>query len=155
LFIRIAEKANLSGINVSVKRGDDFRFKVVGSKQSQFAVAAACSSAKGWRVIVCQTRLQVANTTTTNHPAADAYKDNNEYPDDDGVEGDVDGLSDDEDGDNEDTPKQQRKHKSSVSRTPIKARWLLPFINNKIADTPNISNCEMRNHLTDYIGKSF
>ena len=138
LLIRIAEEANLSGINVSVKRSDDFRLEVVGSKQSQFEVVAACSSAKGWRVTACETRLQVPNTTTTDHATADAFKENKDNTDDDGVEGDSDEVSDDEGGDDEDTPNQQRKYKSLVPRTPIKARWLLPFINDKIADTPNI-----------------
>ena len=73
LLICIAKEANLSGIKVSVKRSVDFRFEVVGSKQSHFAVVAACSSAKGWRITVCQTRLKVANTMTTDHPTADEY----------------------------------------------------------------------------------
>jgi hypothetical protein len=84
LLIRIAEEANLSGINVSVKRSDDFRLEVVGSKQSQFEVVAACSSAKGWRVTACETRLQVPNTTTTDHATADAFKENKDDTDDDG-----------------------------------------------------------------------
>ena len=145
LLIRIAEEANLTGVNISVKRSDDFRFEVVGSNQSQFAVVAACSSGKGWRVTACDTRLQVPNTTTTDHATADAFKEDKEDTDDDGVEGDSDEISDDEDGEDEDTPKHQRKYKSLIPRTPIKARWLLPFINDKIADTPNISNREMRN----------
>jgi hypothetical protein len=154
LFIRIAEEANLSGINVSVKRSDDFRVEVVGSKQSKFAVIAACSSVKGWRITVCQTRLE-ADTTNTDYPTADDHEEDNEHPDDEGLEGDADGLSDDDDGDDEETPKQQRKYKSLVPRTPIKALWLLPFINDKIADTPNISNREMRNLLTDFIRPKF
>ena len=92
---------------------------------------------------------------TTDHATADAFKENKEDTDDDGVEGDSDEISDDEDGDDKDTPNQQRKYKSLVPRTPIKARWLLPFINDKIADTPNISNREMRNLLTDYIRPKF
>jgi hypothetical protein len=82
---------------------------------------------------------------TTNHATADAFEQNKEDTDDDGVDGDSDEISDDEDGEDEDTPNQQRKYKSLVPRTPIKACWLLPFINDKIADTPNISNREMRN----------
>ena len=155
LLIRIAEEANLTGVNISVKRSDDFRFEVVGSKQSHFSVVAACSSGKGWRVTACDTRLQVPNMTTTNHATADAFKENKEDTDDDGVEGDSDEISDDEDGEDEDTPKHQRKYKSLIPRTPIKARWLLPFINDKIAETQNISNREMRNLLTDYIRPKF
>ena len=44
----------------------------------------------------------------TDDPTADEYEEDNEHPDDDGVDGDADGLSDDEDGDNEDTPKLKR-----------------------------------------------
>ena len=99
--------------------------KVVGSKQSKFAVIAACSSTKSWQITVCQTRL-VANITNTDNPT--------EYPDDEGLERDADGLSDDDNGDDEETPKQQRKYKSLVPRTPIKARWLLPFIKDKITN---------------------
>jgi hypothetical protein len=128
LIICIAEEANLSGINISVKRSDDFRFEVVGSKQSKFAVVTACSSAKGWRITVCQTRLKVANTMTTDHPTADEYEDNNEYPDDDGIEGDADGLSDDEDGDDEETSKQQRKYKSLVPWQHVAERRLMLFL---------------------------
>ena len=151
LFIRIAEEANVSGNNVSVKRSDDFRVEVVGSKQSKFRVAAACSATKGWQVTVCQTRL--AKTTKTNDPA-DEYEQEDEHPDDDGVEWDADGLSDEDEGDNEQT-KQQRKYNSLLTRTPIKARWLLPFIKDKIADTPNMSNREMRNVLTEYMRPKF
>ena len=91
----------------------------------------------------------------SDDPTADDHEEDNEHPNDEGVEGDADGLSDEDDGGDEETPRQQRKYKSLVPCTPIKARWLLPLINDKIADTPNMSNREMRNLLSDYIRPKF
>ena len=45
--------------------------------------------------------------------------------------------------------KNSRKTRTpSKARTPIKARWIYPFIKCEIAQTPNMSNREMKNPLS-------
>ncbi len=44
---------------------------------------------------------------------------------------------------------------SRKTRTPIKARWIYPFIKYEIAQTPNMSNREMKNLLAGYVKEKF
>ncbi len=37
----------------------------------------------------------------------------------------------------------------------VKARWILPFIMNEMADMPNMSNREVTNLIADYIIPKF
>jgi hypothetical protein len=71
--------------------------------------------------------------------------------DDGGEDGDADGLLKERDADGF----LKHKRKTHKPRTPIKARLLLPFIHNKMADMPNMSNREMKNLLADYVKAKF
>ena len=120
--------------------------EVIGSKESQFKVAASCSSSSGWRVTICDKRL--GETTNTEHLDEDDAESGDP---DDGVERDADGPDDDDDH----KESSKRKHICQLPCTPIKACWLLPFINDNILYSPNMSNREMKNLLKDYVRAKF
>ncbi len=166
LNLHIAKEANLYGCNITVKRSDNFMLAVAGSKDSLFHVNASCSSSSGWKVNQCYTRHATLSARSTEQNVEnsegrveggeedgdmDKEAEDSDDIEDGGEDGDADGLLKEGDADGF----LKRKHKTHKPRTPIKARWLLPFIHNKMADMPNMSNGETKNLLADYVKAKF
>ena len=89
LLLRIAEEANLSGCQVSLKRSDDYRVHGYGSDGSYFCVKAVFSTSAGWKVTTAETR------EITLPQESDSYEDVATEPDGLDVEendDDVDGV---------------------------------------------------------------
>jgi len=89
LLLRIAEEANLSGCQVSLKRSDDYRVHDYGSDGSSFCVKAVFSTSAGWKVTTAETR------EITLPQESDSYEDVATEPDGLDVEendDDVDGV---------------------------------------------------------------
>jgi hypothetical protein len=43
----------------------------------------------------------------------------------------------------------------SCTHTPIKSRWILPFLNDELGEMPNMSNREMKNLIAPYVKDKF
>jgi hypothetical protein len=127
LLLRITEEANLSGCHVSSKRSDDYRVQVVGS------------SDYGWKVTKCETRhdsLSQEETTALDGGVEEIHNDGSD------ILGDEEGCAD-----------EYISHNCAC--TPIKSRWILPFINDEMGEMPDMSNREMKNLITAYVKDKF
>jgi hypothetical protein len=139
LLLRITEEANLSGCHVSSKRSDDYRVQVLGSSYSSFKIKAVYSSTFGWKIIKCETRHELLSQEETTALDGGVEEIHNYGSD---VLGDDNGCAD------EDTH-------NNCARTPIKLRWILPFINVEMGEMPNMSNREMKNLTAAYVKDKF
>jgi hypothetical protein len=135
LLMRIAKEANILGVQVGIKRSDQFQLVVKGLKGKHFHVQGTCGDKTGWKVSTCITRETPVEASVAK-PAP-------ELPPDEGyVE---EGNSDDD----------SVKKKSLRDRTPIKLRWLVPLIQSIISERPNVSNKELKELLKLYVKDIF
>ncbi len=138
-LLRVTEEANLNGCHVSSKRSDDYRVQVVGSSDSLFKIYAVFSSTYEWKVTKCETRhdLLSQEETTALDGGVEVIPNN-----DSNVLGDEKVCADED---------------ISYNRapTPIKSRWILPFLNDELGEMPNMSNREMKNLIAPYVKDKF
>jgi len=124
---------------VSSKRSDDYRVQVVGSSDSSFKINAVYSSTYGWKVTKCEKRhdlLSQEETTALDGGVEEIHNDGSDVLGDDKVCADED-IS------------------HNCARTPIKSRWILPFLNDELGEMPNMSNREMKNLIAPYVKDKF
>jgi hypothetical protein len=135
LLIQIAEEANILGVQVGIKRSDQFQLVVKGLKGKAFHVQGTCGDKTGWKVSICITRETPFE--------ASVAKSTPDLPPDEGYV--------DEGNANDDSVKEKRLQ----DRTPIKLRWLVPLIQSIISERPNDSNKELKELLKLYVKDIF
>jgi hypothetical protein len=141
LLLRITEEANLSGCHVSSKRIDDYRVQFVRSSDSSFEINAVYSSTYGWKVTKCETRhdlLSQEETTALDGGVEVVHNDGSDVLGDDKEKGCAD---------------EDISHNCAC--TPIKSRWISPFINDEMGEMPNMSNRKMNNLIAAYVKEKF
>ena len=176
-LIRIAEEANLHHVEIATTKSCDKRINFVGRKGSSFHVKARLSASKGYS-ITKYTKNGGANSTIPDIPPDDlpyverGDADNEEEDSDVDAEDVYDDLlgSDDEDEDDnnedddilgqpqavDDSPKKKRKkRKKAALRTPMKHRWIVPLIEDRMRERPNLSNNECKHLLRQYVRADF
>ena len=176
LLIRTAEEANLSRCSTSSKRSNDHRLHIHGVPDSSLRMFATFTSTKGWKVTRCETRIalppvnhdgitvdeEVENVAAKSvesggDKGGEEGGDDLEEGDADGSDADGDLEEGDADGSDADglVPIKESSKKARKTRTPFKSRWIFPFIKDDMAQTPNISNREMKRLFADYVKKKF
>ena len=145
----IAKEANYTGCWVFIKRSDNYRVQCNGCDGSSFCVRAVFSPSTGWKITKAETReitlSQESKEFENVATEADGLEVEENDDDADGVMGDADGDAD----------VVMRVAKSNCVRSPMKLHWLFPLIKEVIAKTPNLSNREMKNLISDYIKAKF
>jgi hypothetical protein len=170
LLMHIAEEANLHNVEAATIRSCDKRVFFQGRAGAVFTVKVRHSEEKNWAVKeyvhwTVPALPPMDNLDEVNKAGDDG--DNNEEEDNDEEEekgdnedfysddpDDLEDCDDDEkdgddiigeegDGDGILKAKKRRKRKTTPKhRSPIKSRWLVPLIKQRIAECPNISNKE-------------
>jgi hypothetical protein len=161
LLIRTAEEANFSGCSTSSKRSDGRRLQIIGIPHSWFRISANFSPSYGWKVTRCDTRIaQPVNNDdiaqeeeVVDKGGVDIDTGEESEQSEGGDDFEEEGNPDGSDADGSVTIKESKN--SRKTRTPIKARWIYPFIKCEIAQTPNMSNREMKNLLVVYVKEKF
>jgi hypothetical protein len=94
----------------------------------------------GWKVTKCETRhgdlLSQEETTALDGGVEEVHNNGSD------VLGDDKGCADEDISHNR-------------ARTPIKSRWILPFINDEMGEMPNMFNREMKNLIAAYVKDKF
>jgi hypothetical protein len=183
LLMRIAEEANLHNVEAATIRSCDKRVFFQGRAGAVFTVKARHSEEKNWTVkeYVHWTvpalppmdnfdEVNKAGDDGDNNEEEDndeeEEKDDNEdfYSDDpdDFEDGDDDGEDGDdiigEEGDGDGIPKAKKRRKRKTTpkrRSPIKSRWLVPLIKQRVSECPNISNKECAHLLRLHVRLDF
>ncbi len=148
-MLRIAEEAHFTGSWVSSKRIDDYRVHSYGCDGSSFCVRAVFSTSAGWKVTISDTREITLPKESNNFKDVTTEADGLEVEESDY---DAYGVMHDADGD---AGGVLSIAKSNRVCSPMKSGWLFPLIKEVIAKTPNLSNREMKNILSDYIKAKF
>jgi hypothetical protein len=183
LLMRIAEEANLHNVEAATIWSCDKRVYFQGTAGATFTVKARHSETKNWTVkeyvhwtVPALPRMDnldevnIGNDDGENNEEKDndddEEKDDNEdfYSDDpdDFEDGDDDGEDGDDiigdEGDGDGIPKANKRRKRTTTpkrRSPIKSRWLVSLIKQRIAECPNISNKECAHLLRLHIRFDF
>jgi hypothetical protein len=118
LLMQIAEEANILGVQVGIKRSEQFQLVVKGLKGNPFHVQGTHCDKTGWKVFTCITRetpfeVSVAKSAPDLPPDEGYVEEGN--ANDDSV-----------------------KEKCLCNRTPIKLQWLVPLVQSIISERPNI-----------------
>ena len=147
-LIRIGEQSNLFNGDIMIIKSDNERIIAKSRHNSLFTIRVVKSDNYGWKVTVYNVTYahaeiakiddEVIVVEEGSHYDDDLIFVEKGNPDDDDYEG----------GNHDDL-------KTRSTRTPIKARWIVPLIREEIRQTPNMSNMSMKTILSIYVKDKF